>query len=302
MPTMPGPSISAVVLSFNRVDALARTLRELSANPMISEIIVVDNASVDSSAHVARTQLAAHPAARVIALAHNVGVEGFNIGVRESLGDLLLILDDDAWPDADALNQAAALMRESEAIGAVALLPVHPVSLVAEWPHAQASDRFPMMGCGNLVRREAWYGAGGYASSYFLYRNDTDLALTILSLGWEVHFRPQWKVWHDSVHAAHKSERWLHLATRNWLWMTHRHGRGPWKWVGGAMGVLRALQCAGMDNARVECVTKGVREGLAAPTGETQISADGSHYARLIRMQLRRHGLSAGRSSSRTAE
>jgi GT2 family glycosyltransferase len=290
------------VLSFNRGDALGRTLRELRSTSLIAEIIVVDNASRDSSPDIARDALRGHPAARVITLAENVGVDGFNIGARESQGDLLLILDDDSWPDPQSLCEATQLVASDAAIGGVALLPVHPTSNISEWPHAQASTRFPMMGCGNLLRREAWFAAGGYASAYFLYRNDTDLALSMLGLGWQVHFRPQWRVWHDSVHAAHKSDRWLHLATRNWLWMTRRHGRGVWKWVGGALGVLRALQCAGMDNSRIERVTQGIREGVSAVPCDTRHAADGSHYARLIRMQLHRHGLSADRSSSHTAE
>ena len=70
------PGLSAIVLSFNRRDALRSTLRHLLDTPAIDEIIVVDNASSDSSADAARDLLGAR--GRVIALASNTGVAAFN--------------------------------------------------------------------------------------------------------------------------------------------------------------------------------------------------------------------------------
>src|SRR5690606_34605702 len=86
-------------------------------------------------------------------------------------------------------------------------------------------DDWPVMGCGNLVRRSAWQAVGGYEESFFLYRNDVDLALKLLAAGGKgggVWFDPTWVVWHDSPAAApnrRKSLRWFELATRNWIWL-----------------------------------------------------------------------------------
>src|SRR6185503_13614656 len=129
-------------------------------------------------------------------------------------------------------------------IGAVAFHPRHPETNQSEWPFAartpggRADDRWPVMGCGNLVRRELWNSLGGYEPGFFLYRNDADLALKVLSQPrvpaaparperrWGVYFEPAWTVWHQSPAARRKSNRWHRLATRNWIWMCRRHGRG----------------------------------------------------------------------------
>jgi GT2 family glycosyltransferase len=268
----PGPAtLSVVILSFNRWQALEHTLRKLASMDMgqtLAEILVVDNASSDGTAEKIRGLF---PDVRLIALDRNLGIEGFNIGAREARGELLLILDDDSWPEPSALRGAIGLLEARRDLQAVALHPRHPKTHVSEWPFVPGvksddstisnsptpssftTDAWPFMGCGNLVRREAWLRVGGYQSSYFLYRNDTDLALTLLGehatlngggLG-GVHFNPAWVVWHDSPAAARKSRRWFELATRNWCWLCRRHGHGLLKWRAMLAGWGRAHYWAG---------------------------------------------------------
>jgi hypothetical protein len=82
-----------------------------------------------------------------------------------------------------------------------------------------------------------------------------------------VAFDPAWRVTHDTASGAgqRKSERWLELATRNWLWMCRRHGRGVSKLVMMALGPMHAVRCAGLSPRRLGCVLRGVRGGLFRP-------------------------------------
>lgn len=257
-------ALSIIVLSYNRIDAVRKTLATLLEQAP-AEIILVDNASTDDTPAIVRE---AFPGVRVIALERNLGVEAFNTAAGEATGDVLLILDDDAAPGPGVLDQAMTLLAERPEIAGVALHPRHPATSRSEWPFATtATDDFPFMGCGNLVRVSAWRAVGGYEAGYFLYRNDTDLAMSLLDAGWKVHFNPEWVVWHDSPAAAAKSARWYELATRNWMWMIKRHGRGPsavwamlaaWAW---------AHKTAGLDARLQACVLRGALSGLlhAAP-------------------------------------
>lgn len=269
------PVLSIVILSHNRRDALLRTLSELSgrdkagtASPDVSdistEIIVVDNASTDGSVEGVRSRF---PNVLIVALACNEAIQGFNIGAARARGAFLLILDDDAWPGRGVLREAIAYLHNRPDVGGVALMPTHPKSGACEWPFAsRASESFPVMGSGNLVRSSAWREVGGYESKFFLYRNDVDLALKLLRAGWRVSFRPEWNVWHDSPHAASKSERWLRLATRNWVWLARRH-ESNWAVMAFAilLNLLSSLRAAGLDVDRLGCVVKGLMEGLREP-------------------------------------
>ncbi len=282
--------LSVIVLSFNRRDTLLGTLGALRSMPsgIVGETVVVDNASTDGSLDAVRERF---PGARTLALGANSGVAAYNRGAEIARGDLLLILDDDSWPDPGALRDAIDLLGARPDLAAVALHPVHPLGHAPEWPFLRGpTDRCPVMGCGNLVRAQAWRVVGGYEGAFFLYRNDADLAMKLLGAGLGVHARPDWVVWHDSPHAARKSERWLRLATRNWLWLWRRHGRGVTGLAGAALGVAWALRQAGASARRLGCVLHGAWEGLVGrcPPPPAPVHRDGRAFAELLRLRLRR--------------
>ncbi len=260
------PTLSIVVLSFNRWPALKRTLTRLARDPAThgAELIVVDNGSTDGTPGKVAAEF---PSARVIALKTNVGIGAFNEGVLASAGEAVLILDDDAWPDEGVVEQALDLLARRPDVGAVSLKPVHPESRASEWAFADGvapTDRWPVMGCGNLVRRTAWDRVGGYEPAFFLYRNDVDLALKLLGSGHRVYFDPAWVVWHETSAGAggRKSARWFELASRNWVWLCRRHGAGWTRWKAMLAGWLWAHRQAGLSIGNHMAVARGVGSGL----------------------------------------
>lgn len=279
--------LSVLIVSFNRREALARTLEHVRAcSP--HEVIVADNGSADGTPDMLRAEF---PWVRLLQMEGNLGVEAFNRAARAASGDVLLILDDDSWPEPEGLAGAMSRLEGDPDLGGVALLPRHPATDASEWPFAASSQRgWPVMGCGNLVRASAWAKVGGYEPRFFLYRNDVDLAMKLLGAGFGVAFNPAWIVRHDSPGAAVKGERWLHLATRNWLWLARRHGRGRHRVIGMTLGPLWSLRQAGWSLARVRCVLRGVREGLLspAPTLPDEVVPDGAAWRAFMSLHLGR--------------
>ncbi len=279
--------IGIVILSYNRREALARTLAHVSTLGA-ARITVVDNASTDGTVEMVQRDF---PTVETLPLPANIGVAAFNRGVAATPCDAVLILDDDAWPEAETFAAAVAAMEADATLGAVALLPTHPVTNEIEWPVPdRPRDDWPILGCGNLIRTEAWNATGGYEESFFLYRNDADLALKLLSAGWKVRCDPSLIVWHDSPAASRKSDRWLHLATRNWIWMTRRHAKGSDLPLGIAAGAAWAAKLAGADAGRLKRVGRGVLEGLgrAAPPLPPGVPRTGAGYRALLSAQFRR--------------
>jgi GT2 family glycosyltransferase len=293
------PKISVVVLSYMRKDALRHTLSQLAGMEWSQaahggEVIVVDNASTDGSAEMVRQEFAW---VRLIALERNTLIEGFNIGARAARGELLLILDDDSWPEAGSVEAASAYVRSQPGVGGVMLHRRHPRTMQWEWPFAAeqlkgVQQDWPDMGCGNLFRREAWNRVGGYTSAYELYRNDTDIALKLAGAGYRVVFCREWLVWHDSKIASKKSDKWLWLSTRNWVWMARRHARGVLRVRGIVLGWLHAHRLAGLRLSGHASVLRGVMLGLVrrAPAMEAGVQPGGEAYARLLRLKMRVRG------------
>src|SRR5262245_54281604 len=106
---MERPRISAVVLARNRADALRTVLDRLDALP-VEEVIVVDNGSEDSTPALVDGW---GGKVRRIGAGHNTGVAGRNLGARAAQADLMLMLDDDSYPLAGAVETLAAALGRS---------------------------------------------------------------------------------------------------------------------------------------------------------------------------------------------
>lgn len=286
-------TLAVIVLSHNRWSALEQTLEALGADPSCRDehrrprVIVVDNASADGSPARVRARF---PGAALIELDRNVGVDAYNQGVARADSDYVLILDDDARPEPAALAGALALLDRRPDLAAVTLHPRHPATGRSEWPfaaRAEPADDWPLMGCANLVRRDAWLAAGGYEPAFFLYRNDADLAMKLRAAGWGVHFNPAWTVLHDSPAAARKSPRWFELATRNWIWLCRRHGRGLSGLAGALAGWVWAHRLAGRSLPLHARALRGAAAGIfrAAPPLPFGFSPDGSVFRRLLSLR-----------------
>ena len=110
------PDLSVVVPAYQEASRIAPSLRDilryLEAQTWTFELIVVDDGSQDSTADVARAQLANVPEARLIGYRPNRG-KGFAVrtGVLASRGRFVIFLDADLSTPADEISQAVATLE-----------------------------------------------------------------------------------------------------------------------------------------------------------------------------------------------
>src|SRR5262245_2815620 len=105
--------VSTVIITRNRKDALSLVLDRLAELP-VDETIVVDNGSSDGTADTVRARgdevVLLEPGA-------NLGLAGRNLGAAEAKGDLLLMLDDDAYPLPGAVETLVAAFASQPRLG-----------------------------------------------------------------------------------------------------------------------------------------------------------------------------------------
>ena len=226
--------VSAVILSYNRRDALAALLDRLV--PLgFGEVVVVDNGSDDGTAEM----LAQRSEPLVVRLLdENVGVAGRNVGARLASSELLLFLDDDAYPlpgaveelvaaiDSDAtIAVVAGLVRDVDAGGAVLL--EDEVGTFDWWLRAGRPPPTPPGGYSafffaegaSLVRRDAFLEAGGFYEPYFFGNAELDLATRLVPRGWSVRYLPEALFDHLKVPSGRMAfEDTLAIRIRNQLW------------------------------------------------------------------------------------
>ena len=98
-------SVSFIVLNWNGEDVISRCLdatsRALDNYEGPGEVIVVDNGSSDGSESLIERD---YPRVRLVKLGENLGFsEWNNVGVRESRGDIVILVNNDAYVHPDFL-------------------------------------------------------------------------------------------------------------------------------------------------------------------------------------------------------
>lgn len=250
------PPVSAIVLNFNAdLDMLKQCIAAISADAACTEIVLVDNGSIDRGAAASRAAEESQRA-RVLLLPTNGGFSaGINAGVAISTGELLWIVNNDATPAPNALGLCVDHLVANPTIDGVA-----PLLVFADQPRVidafgnaidsdgaafnvgigqidvgQFRDR-PIFGpcfAAALIRRSTWNRVGPLDARYFLYYEDVEWNWRAGLMGARFAGVAAAKVRHvhsaSSRHLAHDFK--YRLIQRNLLVTLVKVGERPWATV-----------------------------------------------------------------------
>jgi GT2 family glycosyltransferase len=120
------PDLSIIVVNYNVRDFLEQSLRSIqrACRSLETEIIVVDNNSIDGSVEMVRDQF---PGVQVLANTENVGFSSANNqAIRRARGRYLLIINPDTIVQEDTLTTLVEFMDEHPRAGAVGCQILNP--------------------------------------------------------------------------------------------------------------------------------------------------------------------------------
>ncbi len=255
------PLLSIVIVSFNTRELLRRCLLSVFDNPahripeawaaatygpaqlqspstpepIPIELLVVDNDSKDGSAEMVSEQF---PGVRLIRLGANAGfARASNAGLRESRGELLLLLNPDTELLDSALVQMAGFLTTHPSVGAVGPALVYPdgrhqhaafrfptlwMSLFDFFPmnhqliDSRLNGRYPIrggdtpfpidhpLGAAIMMKRETLEEVGLLDEAFFMYCEEIDWCMRAKRSGWQIYQVPSARVIH---HAAQSSRQ-----------------------------------------------------------------------------------------------
>jgi rhamnopyranosyl-N-acetylglucosaminyl-diphospho-decaprenol beta-1,3/1,4-galactofuranosyltransferase len=202
-----GPSVTAVVVTYNRRDLLLEALTAIHKQTRAPDaVIVVDNASTDGSAAAVRENF---PGVQVAELGRNTGgAGGFAYGMKAALAggaDLIWLMDDDTVPEPDALRALieARGRRQGQPPALVASRVLwtdgreHPMNTPRVKPLATRAERADAEKAGCLPIRSASFVSvlvdagqvrrrGLPQADYFLWNDDFEFTTRLLrgDTGW----------------------------------------------------------------------------------------------------------------------
>ena len=230
---MAKPDLSIIILSYNTKDLLKdclQSVKKAEANGFSFEIIVVDNASSDSSPEMVKKEF---PEVRLICNKKNLGFAGGNnLGIPCAQGRYILFLNSDTEVAPEAFKKMIEFMDKYPQVGAATpktLLfsgGIDPdchrgfptpwasicyfLGLEKLFPKSRIFGRYHQFyldldkvheidagfGTFMFVRKEVLDQVGGWDESYFFYGEDLDLFYRIKKAGWKVMFYPEPLVTH----------------------------------------------------------------------------------------------------------
>ncbi len=225
--------VSIIIVSYNTVDFLRNCLQSVKHNisdKITYEVIVVDNASSDTSVEMVRKEF---PDVKLIANKTNDGFsKANNLGVPFAKGRYVLFLNSDTIVNKNTLETMVEFMDNHLDAGASTCFlrmsngelddashrgfPTpwnaicHFSGLSALFPHSMIFNGYHMAwkdldkvheidtlaGAFMLVRREAGEQVKWWDEDYFFYGEDIDFCFELKQHGWKIYFVPTVEILH----------------------------------------------------------------------------------------------------------
>jgi hypothetical protein len=262
-------------LCFNGVDLTLNCLTSLRRSDYANtEIIVVDNASTDSTVAEVR---AAFPEAHLIEAGDNLGyAAGNNLGLQAALArgaQLFFLVNNDTTLDRDCVSRLVQTLEQRPGVGAIGPMVYtwdegHLISSAGgmiDWVHADASNagageadhgQYParpvdyINGCGLMVTRAAIEAAGLLDPRYFMYWEEIDWCRRIARAGFQLWFEPSARMRHKApIHHQDLGPTTLYYVARNRLLFFARHAPARLKLLSLAHALSGLLQGIGRHRA-----------------------------------------------------
>jgi N-acetylglucosaminyl-diphospho-decaprenol L-rhamnosyltransferase len=213
------PRLSIIIVTYNVRADLERCLQSLVTHkPRVDhEILVVDNASTDDTVATLRARW---PGIRLIEAGSNVGFsKANNIGIRQSFGELVLLLNGDTLVPAGAVDALVSLLdrRPDAAVAGPRLVDeaghaelsfgrmISPFNELRQKLRARGDvERLTSLerevdwvsGACLLTRRLDAEAAGLLDERFFIYTEDVDFCAAVRARGRRVLFTPSAQVVH----------------------------------------------------------------------------------------------------------
>ncbi|NNC82934.1 MAG: glycosyltransferase [Flavobacteriales bacterium] len=224
--------LSIIIVNYNVEHFLEQCLLSVqkACKGIESEVIVVDNASVDGSVEMVRSRF---PEVRLIANPDNKGFsKANNQGIRQSSGDYVLLLNPDTVVEEETFSTCIQFMDQHPEAGGLGVrmldgkggfLPESkrglPTPMVAFYKIFGLSRLFPrserfnryhlghldefetheveiLSGAYMFMRRKALDEVGLLDEDYFMYGEDIDLSYRLIKGGYKNYYTPETRIIH----------------------------------------------------------------------------------------------------------
>ena len=257
--------LSVIIVNYNVKHYIAQCVDSvfcaLGGTPGIDgEVVVVDNHSNDHSCSYLRHRFGHDSRFSIIENIHNLGfAKANNIGIRQSQGDYVLLLNPDTVVAEETLRMAIDFMDSHPQAGGLGVcmhnedgspamesrrgIPTPATAfykmsgLCARFPRSRRFGRYYMSclpwdepqqieiisGAFCMLRRRALDQTGLLDETFFMYGEDVDLSYRLLQAGWENWYLPAHILHYKGESTKKSSFRYVHVFYQAMLIFFKKH-------------------------------------------------------------------------------
>lgn len=234
------PEISIVIVNWNTKLHLIKCLKSIKLQNINIQVIVVDNGSTDGSQEAIKKTF---PWVKLIEIGENVGFpKGNNIGIKQSDGKYVLLLNPDTKLSEGNLEEMYRFMEENSEVGMATcrinypdgriqyeagrnfpslsmflfeafylhmLFPKNKVfnkRLIGNWDHNSSREVPCISGAYMFIRKKVIDEIGLLDDAIFMYFEDIDYCYRTKVGGWKIFYYNDNSIIHCSGAARKKSE------------------------------------------------------------------------------------------------
>ena len=243
------PKISIVLLNLNQHRMTIDCIESLTENDYTNfEIILVDNGSTDNSVEIFESLPQKYQNLKFIKNRENLGfAEGNNVGIRNSDGDYILLLNNDTIVKKDFLSSLVDATKKFPNAGAFGPKMYSYDKPLEIWHIGGEITKFLnfthtplkykdsyksvdwLSGCALMMNRETVEKVGLLNSSFFIYFEDVEWCIRAKKAGYDLIYVPNAELWH--IGSVTSKERggttfFIYYGYRNKLFILKKHYTG----------------------------------------------------------------------------
>jgi rhamnopyranosyl-N-acetylglucosaminyl-diphospho-decaprenol beta-1,3/1,4-galactofuranosyltransferase len=299
--------VAAVFVTMNRSSIALTCLQKLAVQTRKPDhVYVIDNASTDDTAEVLSCDSVSHSTWRSFQrLSENLGnAGGMEIAVAKAFADghdFVWILDDDSWPELDALELLLAADLPSNAVRTSRVVDIStgnlswPLQIHTQkgWQFREASDPLPEEATirirrswlGVLISREVYERIGPIEGRLFLRGEDEDYPRRIERAGFPVFMVRASLVHHPPAGLLH---RWsffgreivleqgltgdkLYYRLRNSWWLAGRDFGAARPWIDASLCFIALVRWEGLRSSWLPIWWEAFRDAMANRLGRRKV-------------------------------
>lgn len=183
------PLVSMTMIVHNRKDDVRESLVHVFKITYPNyEVVVVDNASTDGMAQMIEKEF---PRVKLVKLSENKPLRARNVSFQIARGEYIVTLDDDSYPEPDAITKMIHKFAADPYLGIIAFQILCGDYFSTEyWLDSDHSLVTWYIGSGAAIRREVFQAIGYYDETLGGYAEEFDFSYRALSTGYVIgHFK-----------------------------------------------------------------------------------------------------------------